>query len=271
MEMAPLTPLSHYEIETELDATRPMRSLVRTTAAAAIGLALALPVQAHGQSLRGSLSSVDRQYRVAHDHDYTFLNSGNRVRSFVENGYLVRVPGNAHYTLANVSYPYARPEVKLFIERLAAQYRAACNERLVVTSLTRPRNAQPSNASSRSVHPTGMAVDIRRSNQRSCRAWLEGTLLQLERTGVLEATRERWPPHYHVALFPQPYTRYVASLPDRSLPQPASTIHHQVRRGDSLWSIARNYGVDVDSLKDVNNLAGNRIYAGQTLRIPPAR
>ena len=43
-----------------------------------------------------------------------------------------------------------------------------------------------------------------------------------------------------------------------------------MRRGDSLWSIARNYGVEVDSLKDVNNLAGNRIYAGQTLRIPAA-
>lgn len=246
-----------------------MRILLRATAATAFVLLLSLP--ANAQSLRGSLSSVSKQYRVAHDHDFTFLTSSSRVRQFVEKGYLVKIPGNDHYTLANVSYPYARPEVKLFLERLSAQYRAACNERLVVTSLTRPRNDQPRNASRRSVHPTGMAVDIRRSNQRSCRAWIEETLLSLERQGVVEATRERWPPHYHVAVFPRPYARYVAALPDRSLPEPTESLHYRVRRGDSLWSIARNYGIDVDSLKEVNNLAGNQIYAGQTLRIPPAR
>ena len=246
-----------------------MKTLLRTMAPLAVCLALAAPATA--QSLRGSGHSVDRQYRMAHTHDYTFLGSGQRIHDFVRRGYLVRVPGNANYGLANVSYPYARPEVKLFIERLSAQYRAACGERLVVTSLTRPRNNQPRNASRRSVHPTGMAVDIRRSSQRSCRAWLEDTLLQLERSGVLEATRERWPPHYHVAVFPRPYSRYVASLPDRSLPTPSAIVRYRVRRGDSLWSIARDYGVEVDRLREANNLPGNRIYAGQTLRIPAAR
>jgi hypothetical protein len=233
-------------------------------------MAVAVPQTAESQSLRGSPSSVARQYHAAQDHNFTFLPSSNRIHGFVANGYLVRVPGNAHYTLANVSYPYARPEVKLFIERLAAQYRAACNERLVVTSLTRPLSEQPRNASQRSVHPTGMAVDIRVSNQRTCRKWIEQTLLSLEGQGVAEATRERWPPHYHVAVFPQPYARYVAALSDRSLPQPARAMHYQVRRGDSLWSIARNYGIDVDSLKETNNLSDNQIYAGQTLRIPPS-
>lgn len=246
-----------------------MRTLAWGTTLAAICLMMAAPVA--GQSLRGSLRSVDRQYRTAHDHDFTFLPTASRIKTFVARGYLVPVPGNSDYTLANVSYPYARPEVKLFVERLSAQYRAACNERLVVTSLTRPRNRQPRNASKRSVHPTGMAVDIRRSNQRACRAWLEDTLLSLEKRGVLEATRERWPPHYHVAVFPRSYARYVKALPDRSLPSPADVIHYRVRRGDSLWSIARNYGVDVDRLKEANRLAGSRIYAGQTLRIPSAR
>lgn len=233
------------------------------------GLLVAAP--AAGQSLRGSLASVDRQYRTAQAHSFTFLRSEAQIRRFVERGYLVRVPGNDHYTLASVSHPYARPEVKLFLERLGAQYRAACNERLVVTSLTRPQNDQPNNASRRSVHPTGMAVDIRRSTQRTCQDWIEGALLSLERQGVLEATLERWPPHYHVAVFPKPYARYVAALPDKSLPEPSETIHHRVRRGDSLWSIARDYGVDVDSLREVNRLNGNRIYAGQTLRIPSLR
>ena len=245
-----------------------MKALQRTGVLVGLCLLLATPVAA--QSLRGSMSSVMRQYRMAKGHDFTFLHSADQIRQFVDAGYLIEVPGNPHYVMANVSYPYARPEVKLFLERLGAQYMAACNERLVITSLTRPSVEQPNNASGRSVHPTGMAVDIRRSNQRTCRIWIEQTLLSLERSGVLEATRERWPPHYHVAVFPQPYARYVAALPDPSLPDPSSVIHYTVRRGDSLWNIARDYGVDVDDLKKVNNLTGNQIYAGQTLRIPPA-
>ena len=227
-----------------------------------------LATPAAAQSLRGSPWSITRQNRVAHDHDFTFLNTSRGVRDFVSKGYLVQVPGDGNYVLASVSHPYARPEVKLFIERLAAHYRAACGEPLVVTSLTRPRSSQPTNASRRSVHPTGMAVDFRRSTDRTCRSWLEDTLLALEDDGVLDATRERYPPHYHVAVFPEAYARHVASLPDPSLPTPAMVTHHQVRRGDSLWSIARDYGVDVNTLKAANKLTGSRIYAGQTLRIP---
>jgi LysM repeat protein len=245
-----------------------MKALVLSPGVALLWLLVVTP--ATGQSLRGSKSSVARQYRMAQVHDFTFLRSARQISDFVRAGYLVTVRGDENYTLANVSYPYARPEVKLFLERLSAQYRAACSERLVVTSLTRPRNDQPNNASSRSVHPTGMAVDIRRSRQRACRSWIEKTLASLERNAVLEATRERYPPHYHVAVFPEPYSRYVAMMPDKSVPTPAEVIHYRVRRGDSLWSIARDYGTDVDSLKAVNNLAGSRIYAGQTLRIPSA-
>jgi hypothetical protein len=235
-----------------------------------IGLCMAVAAPAAAQSLRGSMSSVNRQYRAAQDHDFTFLRSGDQIRRFVDAGYLVEVPGNAHYVITdNATYPYARPEVKLFLERLGAQYMAACGDRLVVTSLTRPSNGQPNNASSRSVHPTGMAVDIRRTNQRTCRVWIEDVLLSLERSGVLEATRERFPPHYHIAIFPRPYARYVAALPDQSLPNPDTVIHYTVRRGDSLWTIARDYGIDVDDLKEANGLTGNQIYAGQTLRIPP--
>ena len=104
----------------------------------------------------------------------------------------------------------------------------------------------------------------------ACRSWLENVLLSLEKTGVLEATRESRPPHYHIALFPRPYARYVANMSTRADTRLASAEvqDYQVRRGDSLWDIARSHGTTVDRLKEENDLRGSRIYAGQLLRIP---
>lgn len=176
---------------------------------------LTLPATAFtdAQSLFGSRESLLRQNDEARDHDFTYLRTSADVRDFARRGLLVRVPGNSDYDIESdeVSFPYARPEVKLFIERLAEQYRDACGQKLVVTSLTRPITRQPWNASTLSVHPTGMACDLRRSSSSSCRAWLEDVLLDLEGKGVLEATKEQYPPHYHVTVFPNPYLRYLAS------------------------------------------------------------
>ena len=226
-----------------------------------------------GQSLRGSTRSVDYQFRVAQDHDFTFLKGPAQVQRFVEAGYLVTVRPSRFLELHGVSYPYARPETRTFVDRLSEQYRRACGEKLVVTSLTRPLSRQPNNASSRSVHPTGMAVDVRRTNNMGCRSWLENVLLSLEKAGVLEATRESRPPHYHIALFPQPYARYVADLGSDAKMVVASADEqaYQVRRGDSLWDIAKNHGTTVDRLKEENDLRGSRIYAGQVLKIPTGR
>lgn len=247
------------------------------TILALMGAGFLFPPDLRGQSLRGSTASLDRQERLAREHDFTYLRSPAQVEQFVKAGYLVPVRANRDFDLHGVSYPYARPEVKTFIIRLADQYRASCGEKLVVTSLTRPLSRQPSNASTRSVHPTGMAMDIRRSNSRACRSWLEGVLLSLEGAGVLEATRESYPPHYHVAVFPKPYARYVEALETRQA-DPVETVtlvagleDYRVRRGDSLWDIAREYGITVAQLMEENNLRGSRIYAGQVLRVPVGR
>jgi hypothetical protein len=172
---------------------------------------------AAAQSLRGSRSSLDRQNREARVHDFTFLRGPQQLERFVGAGLLVPVEGNDDYALADVSYEVARPEVRLFIERLSRQYKDACGEPLVVTSLTRPQSAQPRNASARSVHPTGMALDLRLPANGACRRWLESTLLSLEKKRVLDATLERRPPHYHVAVFPDDYLAYVSSMTGRRL------------------------------------------------------
>jgi hypothetical protein len=184
------------------------------------------------QSLLGSHESLLRQNEEAREHGFTYLRTSADVRDYAQQGLLVRLPGNADYELAGdeVSFPYARPEVKTFIERLSSQYHEACGERLVVTSLTRPITRQPPNASTISVHPTGMAADLRRSDSSGCRQWLETVLLDLEGKGVIEATREQYPPHYHVAVFPNPYLQYVAS--GEALPeiQVARSTHETASR-----------------------------------------
>jgi hypothetical protein len=174
----------------------------------------ALPARAAvSVTLRGSPASMHRQNDVAKESDYTFLHTPGQVEEFVDEGRLVRVEGNEHYTVARgVSFPFARPEVGTFLERLGAQHHEACGERLVVTSLTRPRALQPRNAHALSVHPAGMAVDLRIHRKAACREWLESTLLSLEEKGVIDATRERHPPHYHVAVFPAAYRAYVERL-----------------------------------------------------------
>ncbi len=252
----------------------------------AAGLA---PSSSAAQSLRGSSRSLTEQNVQARAHDFTYLRTAAHVHRFVELGYLVPLQGNRDYDIDDeVSFPYARPQVRTFVERLAGQYRRACGEVMVVTSLTRALNRQPPNASSRSVHPTGMAVDLRRSNHRPCRAWLEDVLLSLEANGVLEATRESRPPHYHIALYPEPYTRYVEGLRTGAVQATPTRVadaaeaasaqdvaaaaggsrSYRVRSGDALWDIARAHGTTIAAVQQSNNLLGSRIYPGQVLTIP---
>jgi LysM repeat protein len=237
-----------------------------------LGACVLLPAPVAGQALSGSQASLDRQNRRAAGNDYSFLRTPAEIRRFVAAGLLVRLEGNRDYTLNAVSYPVARPEVRLFVERLASQYHDACGEPLVVTSLTRPQSDQPANASSRSVHPTGMAIDLRRPGNPRCRAWLERTLLALEGQRVVEATRETSPPHFHVAVFPTRYVQYVAQLTSRPasavLAQARGATTYVVRRADTLWDLARQFGTSIDALRDANGLTTDRIHPGQVLEIP---
>lgn len=47
----------------------------------------------------------------------------------------------------------------------------------------------------------------------------------------------------------------------------AQTVTHKVQSGESLYSIARRYNVDMAELSRANNLRGNNIHPGQVLHV----
>lgn len=176
--------------------------------------------------LYGSRLSMEKQHAVAVDLDYDFAMTASQVAEVVASGELTEVVPNGDFELSGVSFPYAQPEVLKFIERLASEYHVATGLVLVVTSLTRPISEQPSNASPLSVHPAGMAVDLRIPTNRRARSWLSQRLLAFENDGVLDVTLERKPPHLHVAVFPTAFDKYIAHE-DSLIAQ--RNAHHAVR------------------------------------------
>lgn len=151
------------------------------------------------QSLRGSRSSVNRMYNGAVSNDLDFLKTPKSVYDAVKDGELVPIGMTGDLYLDKVKYPFVLPKTRTVLYSFAARYRASCGERLVVTSAARPQSEQPRNASNKSVHPTGMAVDFRRP-AGTCLTFMRKGLLALEKQGVLEATEERHPVHFHIAV-----------------------------------------------------------------------
>ena len=57
---------------------------------------------------------------------------------------------------------------------------------------------------------------------------------------------------------------YTTDQEDMSMP---SFINYTVKKGDTLYSIARNNNVSVDTIKKDNSLTNNNLYIGQVLKI----
>ena len=49
---------------------------------------------------------------------------------------------------------------------------------------------------------------------------------------------------------------------------PSECVVYTVKKGDSLYSIAREYNSSVDAIKRYNNLTSNNLSIGQKLKIP---
>lgn len=248
-------------------------------------------------SLKGSAASLDRQNRAANRASLKRHQTPKELMRTVQQGKLIRIQDGKFFELHNVSYPYAHPQLKDFLVDFAKIMRRECGINLVITSLARPISTQPKNASSRSVHPTGIAADLRLPPQY-CRKKIEPILLQLEHMKVIEATRERRPPHYHVSINPVGYLEAIQSgngslqitSPSHSkaqqkefrVTQDSIKKHkkskkrkrikqhkvYRVKSGDTLWDLAQKWNVTVQAIQRTNQLKSSRIDLGQNLKIP---
>lgn len=255
--------------------------------------------------LHGSKESVEKMYGFAQRHHFPFYLTPTNVDDAVAAGRLVPLTGDSTYELTRgVGFSYATKEAKQFITAFAPQYLYACGTPLTVTSAARPKSRQPRNANPHSVHPTGIAIDIRRPPPGPCLAWVRGALAQLESKGIIEATEERHPVHLHLAVLAAPGSRValpsltqgmvaaarvpatpvvVAAAPAATAAPAAVTTtsngevslparnprSYVVRQGDTLYDIAMKMGVSVQALAEANNRRDRAILKpGITLTIP---
>lgn len=161
-------------------------------------------------TLRGSPESMVEQNLVAREHDLPFYETSEEILEAARRGELDALRSGPVFEVADfVEPPFAHPAAREFVRHVAADYLETCGEKLVVTSGVRPIEDQPPNAHDLSVHPAGIAVDLRVSQNPLCREWLEARLLELEEQDLINATRERRPPHYHIAVYPSQFLNYL--------------------------------------------------------------
>ena len=265
----------------------------RTLSLLVLATSAFLPTAGAAQTLRGSQASVDLMYARAQDRDLEFLRTPEEVQQAAASGTLELIAVTEDLALEKAAFPYVLPSTRRFTDSLAKEFRAACGERLVVTSGVRPLDEQPRNASPKSVHPTGMAVDFRKP-RGACLKWLRKSLLALEGRRVIEATEERRPVHFHVAVLqqdrpqrvnaaasparagsaePKPAPRDVAapargeSTTAKAPSAPSTPSVYRVRPGDNLSTIARRYDTTPERLRELNGLRSSKILVGQRLKI----
>lgn len=59
----------------------------------------------------------------------------------------------------------------------------------------------------------------------------------------------------------------ILMIPNRN---ESNIVNYIVKPGDTLWSISQEYGVSIESIKNINGLVDNIIYVDQNLQIPKA-
>lgn len=191
-------------------------AILAATAASALALLAGVTSVAGAQELRGSKASVEKMYAFAVNHGLQFYRTPEDVSAAAQRGRLMQLAGGPGWELSTgVGWAYATPEAVAFLDQLGPEYVQSCQAPMVVTSATRPLSRKPRNGVANSVHPAGIAVDLRKPYRGPCLDWLRKRLSELESSGRIEATEERHPPHFHIAVLSRPGSALPRSLAAR--------------------------------------------------------
>jgi hypothetical protein len=170
----------------------------------------------------GEITTSRGQFEYADRMAIPVITTGNQYH-YVASGRLTLLEGPNLRMKSGDVVPYVLPETKNFIVRLAFEYgQVGCGELTITSALRAVDGEMPSAASSYSVHPRGMAADVRVSGiSERCEAWLNAYLLTKETEMVIDATREHWKivrgqkvpnPHFHIVAVPVTPTQETIQL-----------------------------------------------------------
>jgi hypothetical protein len=154
-------------------------------------------------SLTLSPNALGRVHQEATRLGLPLLNNSKEVQRDVSLGLLEELEGD-NYILRGASFPYATPRTREFVDFVAGGVGLVCGEeKLAVTSATRPGTHRPPNGAIKSLHRTGIAVDFGIPRSRFCKDFTEDLLRLMDNYGVVVATEAPDPPrHYHVVVWP---------------------------------------------------------------------
>lgn len=167
--------------------------------------------------LQGSSQSLEKQNKIADDHNLSRIENDAMLRDFIAKKLLIRVPAetSTFYVSTEKKFQYLRPWAKEFLEEIAARHFARFGIRLKISSLVRTRVYQDklvrekiSDADGKiwerqSTHLTGSAFDISRITMSPGElSWMRGELLSWKKRGLIEPEEEFINNTFHVMVSP---------------------------------------------------------------------
>jgi hypothetical protein len=162
----------------------------------------------------GCQTTSEQQLQYARGNQLPLITTVAQYHERIASGQFVLFEGPHLQVLAK--RPYALPSTVAFIAEMSVAYNAAGCGKLVVRDALRLTTERPLNGSMHSVHPAGMAVDIRMQYIKSeCGDWLRSYVRLKEAAGKVDGTHELKPEHLHVVVPIEPRIQVIVqSLPD---------------------------------------------------------
>ena len=154
----------------------------------------------------GCYTTSEQQRSFALSKGLPLASNEAEYRALIANGTFVRLESGP-YLQVLAGRPYVRAETAQFVQQMAQSYSGAGCGRMIVIGAGRLTTEIYENSSPFTVHPFGMAVDIR-TNARfgistTCADWLRAYAKEKEAELLADGTHELDPEHLHLVVVPR--------------------------------------------------------------------